>query len=352
MLSIIFPCRDERESIGVCVNDAFRALRGLGISGEVVVSDSSSDGSDAIAEARGARVVRHGREGYGRAIREGVRAAHGEIIAYADADGTYCLEALPELLAALETAELVIGSRLRGRIAKGAMPPLHRFLGTPFLNALLALLLGIRVSDSQSGFRVMRKETFDALGLKTEGMEFATEMIVKARRMGARIAEVPVNYRFRRGTSKLRPYRDGLAHLKYILLQTSFGVYFGGGVFFLLLGALGFFAPLPTHPTLTSLARIALPLIGIEILFLGLFARTYFVSRFDESSPALRRFYARFRIPSALLLGMCLVLVATLVIVLGVSRNPDLPLLLFLAGFQIPSNALLLSMLSIKYSSY
>lgn len=347
-VSIIFPCRDERDSVGECVDRAFRVLRDAKLEGEVIVADSSSDGSDEIAAEHGARVVAHGRAGYGRAIREGVRAARGAIVVYADADDTYDLAFLPELLGALGDARIATGSRLTGTIEPGAMPFLHRFFGTPLINLFLFLFFGVRVADSQSGFRAMRKETFDALDLRTEGMEFATEMIIKAKRGGFRVREFPIRYSPRKGTSKLRPYRDGLAHLKYILLQTSFHAYLAAGIFFVLLGALGFLAPLPAHPTLTALGRIALPLIGLQLIFLGLFAKTYLMTRFDESNPALRRFYAHFRIPAALFLGACFVLVSFLLVVLNMSGSLDLPLLVFLAGLQIPSNAFFLSMLSIK----
>lgn len=348
-ISIILPCRNERDAIGECIDDALLMLRTHGIEGEVIVSDSSSDGSADIAARHGAKVIRHGREGYGLAITEGVRASSGDIIAYLDADGTYDFTKIPLLLTALKNADIVLGTRRNGSIASGAMPFLHRWLGTPVLNLLLFLFFGLRISDSQTGFRALRRNTFDALALKTTGMEFATEMLIKARQRGLRIVEIPVPYRRRRGASKLRPYRDGLAHLKYIALQVPLAVYFTPGGVLLALGLLAL-AIDPAGGAFVSSAtvKILFPILGLQTLFLGLFAKTYLAAKFGEPAPFLTHFYARFTLKTAVALGGVLLAVPAAVKLADTPVSFDPLLVSAILGIQIIFNSFTLGTLSIK----
>ncbi|MBM4388556.1 MAG: hypothetical protein FJ088_12500, partial [Deltaproteobacteria bacterium] len=269
---------------------------------------------------------------------------------FADADGTYDLSAIPALVNALERADIALGSRLGGAITPGAMPPLHRWFGTPVLNLLLFVLFGIRISDSQSGFRALRRTTFDALDLKTTGMEFATEMLVKARQRGFAIAEIPVPYRKRRGSSKLRPYRDGMAHVKYILLQAPLTWYAGAGGALLALGVLGLSLGEGVGAFFNAATvKILFPLAGVQMFFLGLFAKTYLHTRFEEDLPFVRKFYSAFRLKTALAIGMVFILTPLTLKLLGADAGAfDALLVSTIVGFQILSNSLVLGTLSIK----
>ncbi|OYV66626.1 MAG: hypothetical protein B7Z72_11010, partial [Gemmatimonadetes bacterium 21-71-4] len=257
---------------------------------------------------------------------------------------------LPALLKALESSDIAIGSRLKGTIEKGAMPLAHKLFGTPVINTLLFLLFGARISDSQSGFRAMKKDTFEKLNLRTDGMEFATEMIIKARRMHMRIGEVPIRYGIRTGNSKLRPYRDGAAHVKYMLIQSPLPVYFVSGVVLLGFGLFGLFSVHgPSSFFASATVRLIFPFLGIQTLFLGLFSKTYAHTHLGEENAPIKKFYSAFTIKTAVALSALLI---ALPIALKFFIPNDLgfdPLLVsIVSGFQIFFNSLFLSTLSIK----
>lgn len=218
LVSVILPCRDEEKSIGLCIKQIQKTLTTNKIKGEIIVSDSSTDNSYKIAKKLDVKIVKHDKEGYGLAIKEGVKAAKGEIIIFADCDGTYDFTEIPRFLEALKDADMVLGTRLKGKIMKGAMPWLHQHIGNPMLTRLMNLFFGSKITDTQSGFRAIRKDKFESLDLKTNGMEFASEMIIKAVKKNFRIKEIPIKYYKRYGSSKLETFRDGWRHLKYISL--------------------------------------------------------------------------------------------------------------------------------------
>lgn len=240
-VSIVMPCLNEEAAVGGCVRKALHWLSIYGYRGEVVVVDNgSTDRSAELAEASGARVIHESRRGYGRAYLTGFAHARGRYIVMGDADDTYDFESVRDLLGPLEagTHDLVIGSRLKGGIADGAMPWAHRYIGTPAINALMAFFTGVRVSDSQSGMRAFTRAAYERMGLRAEGMEFASEMVVRSARNGLRITETPIPYHPRQGESKLRTFRDGWRHLRYLLLSAPNVVFTGPGLFFVLAGVL------------------------------------------------------------------------------------------------------------------
>ena len=238
-VSVVLPCLNEAGSVGAVVRDAIAALQRAGLTGEVIVSDNgSSDGSPAIADMAGARVVKAPLRGYGSAYHVGMAAAAGRVLVMADADGTYPMEDIPRLVQPVLDGEqdLVIGSRLRGRIQH--MPWAHRYIGNPILTGILNGLFGVRVSDAHSGMRAISAASYQRLRLTTLGMEYASEMIAQAARARLRIREIPIDYRQRIGESKLRTWQDGWRHLKFLLLASPTWLFLVPGIMLAALGAL------------------------------------------------------------------------------------------------------------------
>ncbi len=349
-VSVILPCRNEKESLRESIKKIKHVLEKHGIRGEIVVSDSSQDGSDKIATREGVKLVKHDKEGYGLAIREGVKYAKGNVIIYADPDGTYDFRSIPQFIKELENSDIVLGSRLNGAIKKGAMPSLHRFLGTPFLNLLLRIFFGIKVSDSQSGFRALKKGAFAKLNLKTKGMEFATEMLIRAKQLNLTIKEIPITYSKRKGVSKLRPYNDGLAHMRYILLQVPLVLYISTGTLFLLVGLVGLLGGEVLHSVFNSASvKILFPFLGIQVLFLGLFSKTYLHVKFGQKNQFLQSFYSVFRLKFAIFLGVLFIVIPVLFKFFGTTEQIfDILLVSTIAGIQIIFNSVVLSELSLQ----
>ena len=286
-VAVVLPTRNEQNSIGLCVEEIRRSLSGTGLEWEVVVADNSDDMTPVIAKEMGAEVVVPDRLGYGYAYRYAFRylgQKHGgypKYVVIGDADGTYDFAEIPKLLEPLirGEADLVIGSRLRGRIERGAMSWLHRYVGNPVLTWFLNLFYRVGVSDAHSGFRAIKGEALEKLELRSYGMEFASEMLMEAARRGLRIVEVPITYRRRRGgRSKLSSLRDGWRHLKFMLIYTPRHLYFYPGVSLVAFGAILMFAALLRvnlgfSPGIhTSIAGSLLVISGFQLLLFGTFA--------------------------------------------------------------------------------
>ena len=196
LVSVIIPCMNEEKTIGSCIRKTLSILKQENIEGEIIVADSSTDNSREIAKSLGATIVIPQEKGYGNAYLEGMRHAKGKYLILSDADDTYDLNEIPKLLKPLieNNADFVMGNRLKGNIVKGSMPYLHRYIGNPILTKTLNMLFGTNIGDSHSGMRAITRESYDRLNLQSEGMEFASEMIIEAARKRLRIAEVPISY--------------------------------------------------------------------------------------------------------------------------------------------------------------
>ncbi|HTY98583.1 MAG TPA: glycosyltransferase family 2 protein [Rhodocyclaceae bacterium] len=239
-ISAVMPCLNEAASLAICIRKARTALDRLGVPAEIVVADNgSTDGSVAIAEGLGARVVHVAARGYGAALIGGITAARGEIVVMADADDSYDWSEIGAFSAKIgEGYDLVMGNRFRGGIRPGAMPPLHRYLGNPVLSAVARIVSRAPIGDFHCGMRAFTKSGFERMALSTSGMELATEMVLNAVRNGLRIAEIPiVLYPDKRGRPPhLRSFRDGWRHLRFILMYAPDYLFLAPAVLFLVPG--------------------------------------------------------------------------------------------------------------------
>lgn len=283
-VSVVIPSKDEEETIGVCINKIRKVFESGGVVGEIIVSDSSKDRTPIIAKKLGAKVVTPDRKGYGYAYTYGFRHVKGKYVIIGDADDTYDFTEMPRLLEPLMKgeADLVIGSRFKGKIEKGAMPWHHRWIGNPALTWFLNFFFKAGVSDAHSGFRAITKEALERLNLDAEGMEFASEMIIKAVDKGLRVKEVPISYYKRRNNnSKLSSFQDGWRHLKFMLMYTPNYLFIYPGISLFLFGfLLMIFALLNVYigyvPGAHSMiAGSLLIMAGYQALFFGLFAKVY-----------------------------------------------------------------------------
>jgi glycosyltransferase involved in cell wall biosynthesis len=242
-VSVVIPCLNEAETLANCVRKAFEALQTAKLPGEVIVADNgSSDQSRSIALREGARVIDVPVKGYGAALSAGIGAASGEVILIADADGSYDFSHLPRFLSALDDgAELVVGNRFAGGIQTGAMPFLHRYLGNPVLSLLGRLFFHAPVHDFHCGIRAFTKASINRLQLSAVGMEFASEMVVKASMMGLDIREVPTTLSpdGRTRAPHLRTWRDGWRHLRFLLLHSPRWLFLYPGLLLTIFGLLG-----------------------------------------------------------------------------------------------------------------
>ena len=284
-LTILMPCLDEAATVATCVAKARGFLERAAIPGEVLVADNGSkDGSPVLAQAAGARVISAAERGYGGALRAGIEAARGKYVIMGDADDSYDFSRLESFVKKLrEGFPLVMGNRFAGGIRDGAMPPLHRYLGNPVLSFIGRLLFRTGVGDFHCGLRGFDRERVLGLGLRTSGMEFASELVVKASLAGWRIAEVPTTLDpdGRGRPSHLRSWRDGWRHLRFLLLFSPRWLFLYPGILLLaagvLLTATLYFAPiriagagLDVH---TMLYASAGALLGLQLCLFSLFAR-------------------------------------------------------------------------------
>lgn len=286
-LSVVMPCLDEAETLAVCIEKARRFLAEHEVEGEVVVADNgSTDGSQEIARHHGARVVPVATKGYGAALSAGIAAARGRFVVMGDADDSYDFTGLAPFLAKLrEGYDLVMGNRFRGGVAPGAMPPLHRWLGNPVLTGIGKLLFRSPCGDFHCGLRGFRKKAVEALDLQTTGMEFASEMVVKATLQGLRIAEVPTTLSpdGRSRPPHLRSWRDGWRHLRFLLLYSPRWLFLYPGLALMLVGlaAGAWILPAPrslggvtldVHTLLYSAAAVA---VGFQSVVFAVFTKIY-----------------------------------------------------------------------------
>jgi glycosyltransferase involved in cell wall biosynthesis len=376
-LSVVMPCLNEAATVGACVKKAMEALELHGIRGEVIVADNgSTDGSQQIAREFGARVVPVEKRGYGSALQSGIAAAHGEFVLMGDADDTYDFAQLNEFVAKLrEGYDLVMGNRFRGKIMPGAMPPLHRYLGNPVLTGLGRLFFKSPVGDFHCGLRAFRKDAIERLGLRTLGMEFASEMVVKATAFRLRVAEIPTTLApdRRDRAPHLRTWRDGWRHLRFLLLYSPRWLFLYPGIG---LVALGIIVSALLMPGPRSIGKIVFDvhtllfaamaiLIGFQSVVFATFTKIFAISEgLLPEDPRLTRMFRYVTLEVGLIAGVLLILLGTGAWVLGLEAwriqefgplDPEKTLrivipgiVFFTLGFQVVLSSFFLSVLGMS----
>jgi glycosyltransferase involved in cell wall biosynthesis len=368
-VSVVIPCLNEADNIEECVRRARGSLEVCGISGEVIVADNGSeDGSAELAEAAGAHVVREPERGYGSAYLAGLSAATGRYIVMADADLTYDFGDIPRFVAELDAgADVVIGNRM-DNILPGAMPWHHRYIGNPLLSGFLNLLFRTGIDDAHCGMRAVRRDVLPTLDLRTTGMEFASEMVIRAAKEKLDIRQFPIRYHPRGGESKLSSFRDGWRHLRFLLVHSPNHLFiFPGAV----MAAVGWLVELIVVAHLgifgrewdihALIAGALLAIVGTQVVALGVCAHAYGTYFMGEKDRWFDRMRARLKLEHGLLLGGGLALVGlvvgAIIVVdwitrgfgaLAEERLAVLAATLIIVGIQIFFSSFLLSILGLR----
>jgi glycosyltransferase involved in cell wall biosynthesis len=370
-LSIIFPCRNEEKALLFCLRKTKKIIEDNGINAEIIVSDSSVDRSPEIARREGVRLVKHDKVGYGNAYLEGIRVAKGKYILMVDADCTYDFEDIPKFLFFLkEGYDMVVGNRFGKKMDSGAMSFSHRYIGNPILSGVLRLLFNAKIRDAHCGIRAIKRDALRKLDLHTTGMEFASEMIIKATKKKLKIKEFPVNYYKRIGDSKLKTTSDGWRHLRFMLLHSPSFLFFFPGMVLFLIGFFTMFAlflePINmfdltfyVHPMFVSSSMV---IIGYQLVFFSVFAKSYLINHLGEAeSPVFKKLYEKFTLETGFIISFLFIILGGIVylLILGAwvennfgelnqIKNSIVALTLVVVGVQTLFNSFMLSIISIR----
>lgn len=315
-LSVVMPCLNEIETVGVCVRKSLAALRKAGIEGEVIVADNgSTDGSVELAESEGARVVHVDEKGYGNALKGGIIAARGRYVLMADSDDSYNFAHIPRFLEKLRSgSDLVMGNRFRGGIERGAMPPLHRYVGNPVLTGIGRLLFHSPCEDFHCGIRAFRKECFERMDVRSSGMEFASEMVVKATLLGMQVSEIPTTLSpdGRSHAPHLRSWRDGWRHLRFLFMYSPRWLFLYPGIALMVAGVAGCAWLLPGPRVVdgigfdvhTLLYAFVAVLLGFQLVAFAVFTKVFAVSEgLLPEDPRLNRVFRYISLETGLIVG-------------------------------------------------
>ncbi len=326
-VSVVLPCLNERETVGICVAKAVTALRDAGIQGEVIVADNgSTDGSVELAQAAGARVVPVAQRGYGNALRGGIQAACGTYVLMADSDDSYDFGHIPRFVEQLRNgSELVMGNRFRGGIQKGAMPLLHRYLGNPVLTAVGRLFFGSPSRDFHCGIRAFRKDSYERMGIRSTGMEFASEIVVKASLLQMKVSEVPTTLSpdGRSHPPHLRTWHDGWRHLRFLLMYSPRWLFLYPGITSILVGLAACVWLMPGPRRVGSIVfdvhtldyGFASILVGFQLLAFAVFTKVFAITEgLLPEDPRLNRWFKHVTLETGLVIG-------ALFVILGLSGS-------------------------------
>jgi glycosyltransferase involved in cell wall biosynthesis len=315
-LSIVMPCLNERETVGICVRKAVTSLRKAGINGEVIVGDNgSTDGSVEIAESEGALVIHVADKGYGSALKGGILAASGKYVLMADSDDSHDLENIDPFLDKLRDGyDLVMGNRFKGGIEAGAMSWKNRYIGNPVLSFIGRLFFRTDVGDFHCGLRGFSQSAFRKMDLRTTGMEFASEIVIKSKLMGLKMTEVPtfMSHDGRSRAPHLRPYRDGWRHLRFMLMYSPRWLFLYPGILLILLGLAGCAWLLPgpqffhglEFDVHTLLYAFVFVLLGFQLIAFAIFTKIFAISEgLLPEDPSLNRAFRYITLETGLAAG-------------------------------------------------
>ena len=368
-LTVLMPCLNEAETLEVCIRKARRSIEENGLRGEVLIADNgSSDGSQAIAERSGARVAPVAAKGYGNALMGGIAAARGRFVIMADADDSYDFSNLMPFVEKLRQGyDLVMGNRFKGGIKPGAMPPLHRYLGNPVLTAVGRIFFHSPCGDFHCGLRGFSRDAARRMELQTTGMEFASEMVIKATLFKMRVCEVPTTLSpdGRSRPPHLRSWRDGWRHLRFMLLYSPRWLFLYPGLFLIAIGLVSGLAMMSRLRANSMLYAAAAILIGFQSVVFALLGKAFAINEgLLPDDPRLKTLFKVFNLEKGIVAGLFL-------IVLGLGGSfyalvqwqrasfgaLQLPLTLrivipsalaLILGFQIVLNSFFLSVLGLR----
>ncbi|HQG61882.1 MAG TPA: glycosyltransferase family 2 protein [Methanofastidiosum sp.] len=375
-VSVVIPTLNEEKTIGICIDKINKIFDKYQINGEIIVSDSSTDSTPDIAKSKGARVIHLKEKGYGNAYIGGINASKGKYIVIGDADNTYDFLEIPKFLDPLRNkeADFVIGNRFGGGIEKGAMPSLHRYIGNPLLTKILNLFFHGKISDAHCGMRGFTRDAWKKLDLKTGGMEFASEMIIKAIQKKLEIKEIPIKlYPREGGPAKINSFTDGWRHLRFMMLLAPNYLFMIPGLLLfgvgLMLMTLLLFGPLKIgmikldiHPmVLGSL----LTLFGFQIILYSFIVKEYGVTEgLIPESRTIHFYHSHFNLESGLKIGMVITILGFLfnlwILLAWISKGMGamhvsslrvaiLALTIFIIGIEIMFTSFVMSIFNIKH---
>ena len=369
-ISIILPCRNEEQGLPFCLKQIKEIIAKNNLYAEIIVSDSSFDKSPQIALEENVVLLKHNKEGYGIAYMEAFKIAKGEHIFMADADATYSFEEIPNFINQLrQGTDFVIGNRFSGEMHKDAMTFSHKYIGNPILSFILRLFFNTKIRDSQCGMRAIKNECLKKLSLQTTGMEFASEMIIKAIRNNLKIKELPIGYYPRKGKSKMKSLPDAWKHIRFMLLYSPLFLFFIPGLIIFLSGIISmlwlyfgivkiFGITFSYHPMFFS---AMLAIVGYQIIIFSGFAKIYSITHLGEKNKIFEKLFKYITIESAGIAGFIAIITGSAICVFIVTKwiafgygdlneikNSIVALTLLTIGIQTIFSAFMFSILGIK----
>lgn len=375
-LSIILPCFNEEKSLSICLDEIEETIKKHSLLAEVIVVDNNSkDKTNTIAneyknKIKNLEIIEEKIQGYGSACLAGLNKAKGDYFFIADADYTYDFSEITKFIKKLDSgAELVVGNRFTNGMKKESMSWHHRYIGNPFLSFLVKLFFKVKISDIHCGARAIRKESFKKLTLYTSGMEFASELIIKAAKQNLKIREVPIEYRSRIGESKLNSFSDGWRHLRFILLYSPFYLFLLPGMILFLIGVLPLFVFYLTEPKILGVQFYIHPMflfavmtiVGYQLIMFSGFAKIYAITHLGDGDEIIEKMFKKITLEKASLVGIFLTLLGFIIYILifikwissdlsslDETKSMIMALVLTVIGIQTFFSAFMFSILGIK----
>jgi glycosyltransferase involved in cell wall biosynthesis len=369
-ISIILPCRNEEKALDSCLKQVEETIKSNKLNAEIIVSDSSTDSSPEIAKKHGVILVKHDKEGYGNAYLEAFGYAKGKYIFMADADCTYDFNQIPIFVDSLKKGhDFAIGNRFKGKIDDKAMHWSHKYFGNPVLSSILRLFFRTKIHDVNCGMRAIKKEALERLNLKTEGMEFASEMIVSALRNNLKIEEIPIDYHERKGKSKMKSFRDAWRHFRFMLLYSPFYLFFLPGFFLFAIGLISMLWISSNSPAIFGITFYNYPIfissllmiVGYQIVIFAFFAKSYSIAHLNDRSEFVERLNKYINLERGSFLGTILLIgglaIFTLILIgwikggfspLTQIKTAVIALTLVILGIQTIFSSFMLSIIGIK----